>query len=229
VLVCGDSLAWMRDQRERAYRCAVFSPPYSVSPSLFDARVDFQVGGRFIHYALELSRTCDLWAVNFSPLVDAGRCLPFLESLVVVLESCGVQLWDRWVMLKGSWRPYRGERALSNFEFVLLFTQYPNLIKIRPPVGTTAFQQEALERHQHEVQRWKRARGVDTIKLTSTPYAGSIPRHVLAMYGDRERPVLDPFCGSGTTLRVAQEMGMQYVGVDIDPLNIELCRALGLE
>lgn len=34
--------------------------------------------------------------------------------------------------------------------------------------------------------------------------------------------VLDPMCGTGTTLVVAKEMGRKYVGIDIDPTYIEI-------
>jgi tRNA G10 N-methylase Trm11 len=35
--------------------------------------------------------------------------------------------------------------------------------------------------------------------------------------------VCDPFCGYGTTLHVAEELGMESVGVDIDPACCEAC------
>ena len=35
--------------------------------------------------------------------------------------------------------------------------------------------------------------------------------------------VLDPFCGRGTILHVAEELGMESVGVDIDPVCCEAC------
>ena len=37
--------------------------------------------------------------------------------------------------------------------------------------------------------------------------------------------VLDPFCGSGTTGLAALELGHRFVGIDLDPLAIELAQA----
>jgi site-specific DNA-methyltransferase (cytosine-N4-specific) len=42
-------------------------------------------------------------------------------------------------------------------------------------------------------------------------------------------PVLDPFAGSGTTLLAAQAAGRCGVGVDLDPRNLEVARARGVD
>ena len=36
--------------------------------------------------------------------------------------------------------------------------------------------------------------------------------------------VLDPFCGCGTTVVVAQKLGRQWIGIDIAPIAITLTR-----
>src|SRR5207248_2426721 len=36
--------------------------------------------------------------------------------------------------------------------------------------------------------------------------------------------VLDPFCGSGTTLVAAQELGRCWIGIDANPQAIEIAR-----
>jgi hypothetical protein len=41
--------------------------------------------------------------------------------------------------------------------------------------------------------------------------------------------VLDPFCGHGTVLHVAEELGMDSVGVDIDPKVCEVARQFVFE
>lgn len=41
----------------------------------------------------------------------------------------------------------------------------------------------------------------------------------------RARRVLDPFCGSGTVVRVARSMGLFAAGCDIDPLAARFARA----
>lgn len=61
------------------------------------------------------------------------------------------------------------------------------------------------------------------------PYLGKyIPQLVevfLRKYFDPGATVLDPFCGSGTTLVQANELGINSIGCDVSAFNVILCRA----
>ena len=61
------------------------------------------------------------------------------------------------------------------------------------------------------------------------PYLGKfIPQLVevfLRKYFSPGQTVLDPFCGSGTTLVQANELGINSVGYDVSAFNVLLCRA----
>ena len=61
------------------------------------------------------------------------------------------------------------------------------------------------------------------------PYLGKfIPQlveHFLAKYFEPGQAVIDPFCGSGTTLVQAAEMGINSIGIDISEFNTLIARA----
>ena len=52
-----------------------------------------------------------------------------------------------------------------------------------------------------------------------------IPRRCIRMFTFRGDVVLDPMCGSGTTLRAAYDLGRKYVGIDVSPAYCGLARA----
>lgn len=227
MLVCGDSLEYMKGQPDNRFSVACFSPPYAVGPQLFDVRKDFTIlhnfmgdRGRFIPFALEACRVSKLVAMNFTQLVDDGDLMPFTEELVIALRLNGVHLFDRWVMYKPNPMPRRGNRVLSNFEFILLFARNP--YRIPEPL---------VERMTTAFARTHESRAIDVSSehdVKYRPYSEAIPRQVLTAYGTPGSTILDPFCGSGTTLKVAKELGLDYVGVDIDAANIKLCESRGL-
>jgi len=48
-------------------------------------------------------------------------------------------------------------------------------------------------------------------------FPDELPRRVIRMFTDEGGTVLDPFAGSGTTVRVARELGRHGVGIELNP------------
>lgn len=213
LVITGDSLPYLRKCPDRYFTAACFSPPYGAGgSSVFDVRRDFRSGGAFFPWALELSRTCLVWAANFTQLTHNGHDVPFMEELTLGLRAEGVELFDRWVTVKPAPKPYRGNRALADFEFVLLYSRWPLSLALEHPRARTVIQAPFHYRHQG-------LRKVDKMQ----PYSPEIPRQVFQCYGGAG-PVLDPFAGSGTSLIEARELGLPAVGVELDPVIAQHCR-----
>lgn len=49
-------------------------------------------------------------------------------------------------------------------------------------------------------------------------------RYMIENCSDENNVVLDPFCGSGVALVVAQQLGRRWIGIDIEPKYAELSR-----
>ena len=54
------------------------------------------------------------------------------------------------------------------------------------------------------------------------PFPEELPRRLIQLYSFQDDTILDPFCGSGTTCVVAQQLNRFYVGYDSEPRYIEL-------
>lgn len=73
----------------------------------------------------------------------------------------------------------------------------------------------------------KRAYGQDDDHPAMMPM--SLARRCVAITSKKNDVVLDPYAGSGTTLLAAQELGRQWVGIELNPSFVDLIeRRLGL-
>lgn len=217
VMLQGDCLEVLQDYPDKHFDAACFSPPYGIG-QVFDVRADFAPGGRFTACAEQINRVSKVWAVNLGQRMLRGAVIPFTEELVLAQYQAGVSLFDRWVVLKsGALMPQRGRHVKSAWEYVLLFADDPEAVAWSGGDGRTAFEASparALVRPPGSPRPPTRGGANNN---TQAPFSPTIPRQVFTFHAPPGGRVLDPFAGSGTTLRVAEEMGLQAVGIEIDP------------
>lgn len=138
------------------------------------------------------------------------------------LDAC-LYLYDRRVWHKDPcWANCRWHsnsyRAVDEFEHVLVFW--------RPGVVT-------YDRSRLDTAEWAEwgSRGVWRIPSvrSNTRHEAEFPeelaRRVIRLFSPADGLVLDPFCGSGTTLVAARELGRQFVGIDNDPAALDIARS----
>ena len=119
-----------------------------------------------------------------------------------------------------------GRDLLTNEERrVTLYTQadrptIPSLVTHQTPLDSLN-----LNWRERDLSERERTKHVHRLH----PYLGKfVPQLVeifLRKYFDPGQTILDPFCGSGTTLVQANELGINSVGYDVSAFNVLLCRA----
>jgi DNA modification methylase len=57
-----------------------------------------------------------------------------------------------------------------------------------------------------------------------TPKPVELVTHFLRLHGKRGDLVVDPFCGAGTTCVAAKRLGMDYIGIELDPHWADVAR-----
>jgi len=70
---------------------------------------------------------------------------------------------------------------------------------------------------------------VSAIRDHPAPFPAEIPKRLLKMYSYKDEVVLDPFLGSGTTAKVALDLGRNCIGIEVNPKYLTLIeKSIGL-
>ena len=185
---------------------------------------------------LKPGRVC---AVNVATTIIDGTFFPLPFHLVPLMESLGWRMkedliWRRWrgwdkrggVVIQ---KPYPGYFYPNRiFEYVLLFTKpggpptYANRTEVereasRIPVDDLLF-------HELNNNIWNilpvqpqcRTKGADGT-VHPCQYPEELAYRLITLYSYKGDVVLDPFTGSGTTLKVADLTGRRWVGYEPNP------------
>lgn len=116
------------------------------------------------------------------------------------------------------------------YEWIMVFSKkgkrapVPKEIKERSRISTQDWQNWAV----NSIWEMQPARA-KTVGHPA-PFPDELPARLIKLYSFVGDTVLDPFAGSGTTVRVARQLGRNGVGYEISPEYVDLARtALGSE
>ncbi|CCI53377.1 DNA-methyltransferase [Nostocoides jenkinsii] len=136
-------------------------------------------------------------------------------TVVDAAAGGGLYLYDRRAWAKGpAWTnsPWHATsyRAVDEFEYIYLFHK----------PGPLRYDRGRLDGA--EWGQWG-SRGVWQVPSVAANndhearFPDEIPRRLIRLLSDPGDVILDPFAGSGTTLRVAADLGRRWIGFEIDP------------
>ncbi len=99
------------------------------------------------------------------------------------------------------------DRPKRGYEYIFMF------VKSRKYY----FNRNGLPKNAHSEDVWKIAVRPKNGKLDTAPFPDELVEQCLALGCKKNGIVLDPFCGSGTTLKVSLLKGFDTVGVELNP------------
>ena len=70
---------------------------------------------------------------------------------------------------------------------------------------------------------WRYAVGQDSTGHPA-PFPEKLAKDHIQSWSNAGDIVLDPFAGSGTTLKAAKELGRRFVGIEVNPDYVEICK-----
>jgi site-specific DNA-methyltransferase (adenine-specific)/site-specific DNA-methyltransferase (cytosine-N4-specific) len=253
-LILGNCLVELQKLLPRSVDLVLGSPPYAEKGERYGKGSKPWPTEEWIEWmfqvtmaSLSVSRNLVIWIVNGS--VKNGHYLPACEGLVYRLYKEAAVMCERPCIWHKNAPPNRRDWFGNDWEYCLVFrpeggNRYFDAASISSPPKYSRggrFRQRTKtgdRRLGNEYPTNALARPRDVIRATVggghmgsklahinvAPFPESIVEPFVLSCCPSNGIVLDPFCGSGTTLAVAERRRRRWIGIDQDPQMIALSR-----
>lgn len=251
MLINGDCLEEMRKIPNGSIDLTVTSPPYD---NLRTYNGNNALWGEHVWKAViqDLFRVTKqggvvVWVVGDATIKGSETGTSFKQALWA--KECGFNLHDTMIYQKQNYVPLTHNRYEQSFEYVFILSNgAPNTfnpIKI-PCKNAGKLEKYGLERRQnhgakHAMRLYKSTEFIATKNTKIAPnifsytlgkektgHPAPFPEklahdHILSWSNEGDT-VLDPFMGSGTTGKMAKQLGRNFIGIELDKEYFEIAK-----
>jgi DNA modification methylase len=152
----------------------------------------------------EFARLTQRWALVFS---DVESCHSWREALTE--NGLEYVRTGSWVKLNAT-PQFTGDRPAPGYETITIV--HPSGRKRWNGGGSHGVWTHAIEQN----------RGGNNPRLHTTQKPLDLMRELVSLFTDPGDLILDPFMGSGTTLRAAKDLGRRAIGIEINEAYCEI-------
>nr|KXH71695.1 MAG: hypothetical protein AM325_02335 [Candidatus Thorarchaeota archaeon SMTZ1-45] len=251
LVVIGDSTC-MNEVQDASVHLVVTSPPYWNLKDYGDERGIGQKSTSYKEYfesICDVFRECvkklvpdGKLIINIMPILLTGKKTKFsrrvtktvLPDLEEFMNSLGnmyfhsLYIWDKRKSVRfSSWGSYPYPPNLLStypYEWIVVFSKSGR----RPPIDKEIKEASSITHSEFTdwVQNsiWEFQTASAKQESHPAPFPEELPRRCIRLYSFIGDTVLDPFAGSGTTLKVARELGRNSIGYEINPAYEQVIR-----
>lgn len=240
-VICGDNVTVMREWPYECIDLVVTSPPYDNLRTYGGHEWDFEGVAEQLTRCLKPGGVI-VW-VTYDESVDAEESLSSMRQALHFKDVCGLSVHDTMIYQKENYPPQTAHGRYDQcWEYMFVIRKEKikswNPIKDRrnAKFGQTyktgggrnpngSIRDTKLFTPKEFGQRsnvWKYPVGGD-----GNDHPASMPEKLASdlvqSWSNPGDIVLDPFAGSGTTLKAAKELNRRYIGIEINPEYVEMC------
>jgi len=238
-ILCADNCEALAAMQPESVDLVVTSPPYD------DLRTYGGHSWDFERLAGELTRVLKpggviVWVVADATVNGSETGTSMRQALH--FQSLGLKIHDTMAWVKPNPRPTQSTRYETAWEFMFVLSagrpKAANLLrepclnagrartKHRSTGGAAEDNGEGSYRYaETKIMRnvWEVALGADGAGHPAA-YPEELARRHVATWSNPGDVVLDPFAGSGTTLKAAKELNRRFIGIEINPEYVAICQ-----
>jgi DNA modification methylase len=246
-IIIGDSQN-MAELPDKSVHLVVTSPPYYNapfdSPGLFDSYEAFLKTLRNAN--AEIKRVLDdgrIVAYVLDDILIDGTKFPIVADMTKILIEQGFKYRDRltWLKPEGYIRTSRRSGSVVKHPFPM-YCYFDNctesiLVFQNGDFDYRKIAQEVRDSSRINLEEFQKAKwylsvwpvtnvlpGTNRLEKGIAAFPEEIPHRLIKLYSHAGEMVLDPFAGSGTTLKAAIALGRQAVGYELDLELVEVIK-----
>ena len=245
-LICGDCLKVLPTLQDESIDLVVTSPPYQDLREYGGNSFSFSRALPQELFRILKKGGTIVW-VEGDKIMNGGETLsPF--KVAFCFKDVGFKVHDTMIYVKDSFPCPEQTRYLQQYEFMFIFVKNgikhfnPLMVKTkgykpsktstkRYPNGHTAplkYEQGKEERKRGNVWYYKVGYMKSTNYKDAFQHPAIFPEELASdhiySWSNEGDVILDPFLGSGTTMKVCQDLGRSCIGVEINPEYCEIVK-----
>lgn len=251
-LIIGNCMS-MQEIPDESVHLMLTSPPYFNAP--FDYKGLFKnydqylgVLNRVAQEVFRVLRNGRIAVLNIDDMLVNGEKFPIVADATKIFQKAGFRYRDRII-----WKKPEGYLRISRRSGVLLQNPYPmyfypdNLLESIIIFQKGKFDYRSISKEVREASRidikefsdnkWYMTLWEMTNVLPGSPlekeiaaFPEELPYRIIKLFSYKGETVLDPFVGSGTTMKVARQLERNSIGIEIKKSLIPIIKKkLGFE
>jgi len=243
TLYCGDSGEVMKSFPDNCIDLTVTSPPYDNLRTYNGYSFNFELIAQQLFRVTKQGGVV-VWVVGDATIKGSETGTSFKQALY--FKEIGFNLHDTMIYQKINYVPLTHNRYEQSFEYMFILSKgAPNIFHpIRIPCKNAGkLEKYGLERRQHHGKNHSmRLYNKTTVKATKehkiasnifcytlgkektghpAPFPEQLARDHILSWSNENNIILDPFAGSGTTLKVGLQLNRKIVGIELSQKYID--------
>lgn len=246
-IIKGDCLEVMKNFENESIDMVLTSPPYDNLRNYKGYVFRFEGIARDLHRVLKAGGVA-VWVIGDATINGSETTTSFKQALF--FKEIGFNLHDTMIFRKRNPIPqiYR-LRYTNEFEYMFVFSKGPvathnplmiDCLHAGLKLNGTTYKNYS----KHEQKRSKMAKPVKNRKIRGNiweyvvgkkledqeakahpaPFPCQLARDHIYSWSNRGDLILDPMCGSGTSCKVARQLGRRFIGIDISQEYCEIAK-----